>query len=99
MTLEQFTDGIGSLLQRYGVQEIHERNTHERRAWKAPRGEQAAIITSDPSSIFWPAKLGLGVFLEDGTWKAVGLGAPQIPLPLALNDYGAKTAAILILQF
>jgi hypothetical protein len=98
MTFEQFANRVGALLEPYRVEEMPEHNTDERRAWKSPRNDQSAVITSDPN-IHWPAMLGLGVFSEDGTWKAVGFGAPQMPLPLALNDYGVKTAAIKILQF
>ena len=99
MTFEEFGARVESLLRSYGIHEEAERETRARRTWKTPKGESAAIITYDPSDLHYPVRLGFSVFHEDRTWKAVGLGVPQMPLPLGLNDYGAQTAALEILKY
>ena len=99
MTFEDFGARVDSLLRPYGVQEEAEHGTHASRTWKTPKGESAAIITYDPSDLHYPVKLGFSVLHEGGTWRAVGLGVPQMPLPLGLNDYGAQTAALETLKY
>jgi hypothetical protein len=77
---------------------LPEQNTEVQCSWRRWEVRKNALLSYDPADLHYPVKLGLGAFDANGVWT-LGLGAPQMPYPLKLDDYGARTAAIEILRY
>ena len=98
MTFKDFVAVVDRLLRPYGVDMMPEQNTEVQCGWRHWEVRKNALLSYDLADIPYPVKLGFGAFDADGVW-ILGLGAPQMPYPLQLDNYGARTAAKEILRY
>lgn len=99
MSFDDFIELMDSLILPYGAQMLPEELAPDKRVWKAPSGETAAIVTYQPEDVRYPVRLALRGRHQDGAREAAGGGAPRAPLLFKLDDYGARSAAITTLDY
>jgi len=90
MGFDDFIELMDSLIRPYGAQLLPEEVAPDRRVWKAPKDEMAAIVTYQPEHAEYPVRLDFSVYDEQGT---------QTPLLFKLEDDGARSAAIQTLDY
>jgi hypothetical protein len=96
MIFREFIEAVDAKLKPYGVAGMPRQDTAiEQVGWKAPH--RRALLSHNPKDIHYPVRLGFTDVGVEGIVITVSFSA-QMPLPLMLDEYNSRSAAIVILQ-
>jgi hypothetical protein len=96
LNFREFVAAVDARLVPYGIASVPEQEREREHAgWKVP--QKYAWLFHYPEDVHYPAHLSFSDVGVEGIAIPVS-PSPQQPYPLKLDDYGARTAAIAILE-